>query len=193
MTESTNGNINCLAKYLDNPESDKSFISEILSKFRKDEIGNLCCTDNVLLMVGRKLWQKSKLKLDQKNEVRKSVMNSMRQLAALYVTFKTQEAELGPLEKKDGNLGDLFYRCNFEHLEQALSSYSFNHKQGAVIKYGSKIQLYYLVKKACKIMKSMCLIKNDEIRADSLDKFINIFEMNHDYIFGDAVYAGNKI
>ena len=48
-------------------DSDSSFISEVLSKFRQDEIGKICQSDPVLREIGKRLWLKQKKKTGQKN------------------------------------------------------------------------------------------------------------------------------
>ena len=70
------------------PEVDKEFEQEILAKFQNDDVGNLCRTDPVIRLVGKRLWQKNEKKTDKRNEVRKSVMLDMQRL--LYTHFNSQ-------------------------------------------------------------------------------------------------------
>lgn len=60
------------------------FLKEVLYKLRNDEIGSICKRDPFIIIIGKRLWMKSRLKMDKQGEVRKSVMTSMRRLGALY-------------------------------------------------------------------------------------------------------------
>ena len=42
-----------------------SFHQEILSKFRNDDIGNLCRNDELLIQIGKVLWNKHKYKKEK--------------------------------------------------------------------------------------------------------------------------------
>ncbi|PIK49503.1 hypothetical protein BSL78_13608 [Apostichopus japonicus] len=173
---------------------DESFILDILAKLRDDEVGLMCRNDSVITTVGKRLWQQNKLKADKKTEVRKSVMTSMRRLSSLYLLFLKQREELGPIQQIDKNAADMFLRSNFNHLESAIAVYSTKGDRDSTddLKHGLKAALYYLIKKAGKILKGTYLINDQDARADAVDKFMHVFEMNHNFIFGDASYAMQK-
>lgn len=42
------------------------------------------------------------------------------------------------------------------------------------------------------ILKGTYLINDQDAMADAVDKFMHVFEMNHNFIFGDAIYAMQK-
>ncbi|PIK43850.1 hypothetical protein BSL78_19292 [Apostichopus japonicus] len=170
------------------------FFEEILCKFRDDDIGLFCRKDPVVINIGERLWTKSKLKKDKAGEVRKSVMTSMRRLATLYMTFLEQQLEYGPIKEIEKNLADMFLRDNYTHLEHAILKYTMNGegKSMADLKYGLKTALYYLIKKSCQIIQGTFLIGNEDDKATELDKFMGVFELNHNYLFGDASYAMHK-
>ena len=140
---------------------------------------------------------KEKRKQSQQAEVRKSVMSDMRRLANLYLHMKASEETLGKLPTDDGNIGDIFKRNNFRHLEEALNTCttvedSDSTKDGRSLKAGLKMGLYYLLKASSKILKGLNLIEdNDEgdRKAEEIDKFISVLELNYNMIFGDAMYA----
>ena len=67
------------------------FLNKLLSQFRQDAIGKVCTTDEVLLKIGRALYNKVKSKEDKAAEVRKSVITEMRRLASLYLSMKRVE------------------------------------------------------------------------------------------------------
>ena len=107
--------------------------------------------DPFLIEVGKRLWQKTKRKLDKRAEVRTSVMSDMRRLACYYTELETAESELGILPCKQGNITDLFARSNFSHLEKAIETYTTDPNNTSSIKSGLKIGLHYLLKTTSKI------------------------------------------
>ena len=85
-------------------EVDKEFEQEILAKFQNDDVGNLCRTDPVIRLVGKRLWQKNEKKPDKRNEVRTSVMLDMRRLATFRpsnsIDVKSRAKSRNHFEKK---------------------------------------------------------------------------------------------
>ena len=65
-------------------------------------------------------------------------------------------------------------------------------KEDTNIKAGLKQNLYYLIKRAAKVLKGTFLTQKKDNEADEIDKFVSILEMLEDYIFGDATYELNK-
>nr|XP_054753532.1 uncharacterized protein LOC129259256 [Lytechinus pictus] len=171
----------------------EDFVADILSKFRDDEIGDMCKTDPVLLTIGRRLWSKQKRKVDKKTEVRKSVMRDMRRLASLYKIMQQTESKLGELPAKEGNVSDLMKRANFRHLEEAIEEYTTRDVQtGTDVKAGLKSGIYYLLKSACKILKGTYLMDDNDDKAADIDKFVSVLELTHNAVFGDAAYKLHK-
>ena len=60
----------------------------ILTSFRNNDVGHICRTDPDIRLIGRKRWQKDRTKVDKTDEVRKSVMADMRNLASLFLEYK---------------------------------------------------------------------------------------------------------
>ena len=114
--DSTSGNskplpVNVLKACRDDKVSDE-FKSEILAKFKCDQIGNFCKSNPTLISIGKKIFQgRINTRQDKVEEVRRGVMNEMRKLGSLYV-----------LEKFE--VGDMFLRKNFEILENAICLHS---------------------------------------------------------------------
>nr|XP_054761399.1 uncharacterized protein LOC129267799 [Lytechinus pictus] len=175
-------------------DSDSSFISEILSKFRKDEVGQLCQSDPILREIGKRLWLKQNKKPDKKTEVRKSVMTDMRRLARLYLTLISVQDNIGPLLVKAGNVSDLMQRSNFQHLEVAVQQYTERREEGEGlgVKAGLKLGVFYLLKSSSKILKAMYLMDDKDNEADQIDRFTAVLDLQHNQIFGDATYHLNK-
>ena len=172
---------------------DQIFVSEILSKFSGKATSQLCTRDPFLIEVGKRLWQKTKRKVDKRAEVRKSVMSDMRRLACLYTELETAESELGILPCKQGNITDLFARSNFSHLEKAIETYTTDPNNTSSIKSGLKVGVQNLLKTTSKILKGLHLMNDEDEKAADIDKFVTLLELNQDYIFGDAVYAANQV
>lgn len=171
----------------------EDFVADILSKFRNDDIGEMCKNDPVLLQIGRRLWSKQKRKVDKKTEVRKSVMRDMRRLATLYKIMQQTQSKLGKLASKEGNVSDLMKRANFRHLEEAIEEYtSQDVETGTDVKAGLKSAIYYLLKSACKILKGTYLMDDDDDKAADIDKFVAVLELTQNAVFGDAAYKLHK-
>ncbi|KAJ8050230.1 hypothetical protein HOLleu_03349 [Holothuria leucospilota] len=112
---------------------------------------------------------------------------------AFYMKFFQQE-ELGVVKQREGNIAEMFIRANFTHLEQAVIEYTTKGFGNSTddLKHGLKTAIYYLIKKACKLIRGMYLIDDEDDKASDVDKFIDVFELSHDYLFGDATYAMNR-
>ena len=167
-------------------EVDKEFEKEILARFQNDDIGNLCRTDPVIRLVGKRLWQKNEKKPDKRNEVRKSVMLDMRRLATLYTHFNNQP---GAANKNEGTAADMFQRIHFPALEDAIRTYT---NTGEHLKAGLKIAMAYLLRTTCKILKGTYLSERADDKASEIDKYLEILNLNHNFLFGDAIYSINK-
>ncbi len=168
-----------------------TFRREILCKFRENEIGETARTDPVIVTVGNRLWEKGQSKKDKTTEVRKSVMSDMRRLASLYIIFQEQH-KMHSITPLDSNTAaDMFYRKNFEVLREAILLYT-THLDSAELKSGLKSAVYYLVKKACKIIKATHLVAGRDEEATEIDKFAAVLGLNYEFLFGDAVYQINK-
>ncbi|KAJ8018484.1 hypothetical protein HOLleu_43501 [Holothuria leucospilota] len=165
------------------------FQREILCRFRSDEVGEICRNDPVIVSIGKRLWDKGRNKEDKKLEVRKSVMSDMRRLGSLYQCFKEQHVIHGTSSLKIGTARDMFQRGNFDCLSEAISAYT---EDGCELKSGLKIGLYYLLKKACKIVKATHLVQRQDGEASEIDSFVAILELNQNFLFGDAAYQINK-
>ena len=54
------------------------------------------------------------------------------------------------------------------------------------------IGFLYLLKKSAKILRCLCLSDNDDAGSEEISRFVCVFEMWEDLIFGDAQYELNK-
>ena len=68
----------------------------------------------------------------------------------------------------------------------------FTTGEDSSIEPGLKQNLFYLLKRAAKIIKGAFLQKREDDAAAEIEKFTCILEMNEDQIFGDATYELNR-
>ena len=162
----------------------EEFTTKILSKFLNDEAGQVCKTDKCLLKIGERLYEKMKAKRDKKMEVKRSVMSDMRRLANLFLKFK--EAKVSP---EECSVIHMFQRDNFDYLERAIKETTIRTDNS--MKSGLKVALFYLIKKACKIVKGSFLVAEDDASASEVGKFVEVLELHYNLVFGDAMYQLN--
>lgn len=153
-----------------------------VSCFRKDEVGNICISDDTIEYIGRKLFQKGIRKVDKKMEVKKSVMQDMRLLGRLLFAFRNVH------ESDNAAASEMFLRKNFQVLEQAIDKVTVVEDK---LKYGVKNNMYYLLISSANIIKSYQLINGDDSAAQETDNFVTVLEQNQNSLFGDASYAIN--
>lgn len=167
------------------------FTSEILAKFQNDSIGKICITDEVIVNIGQRMWMKERGKQDKKTQVRKTVMANMRRLSSLYIQFQEQHQLLGTCPLGKGNAEDMFQRRQTQVLFEAIRVLTTSDKDESV-KSGLKIGLKFLILSACTVIKATHLAKEEDADAEEIDKFVAVFRLNDNFLFGDAVYTINK-
>jgi len=69
---------------------DEEFQSDILNRFRDGPAGQLCREDNIIKQIGYRHYCLRKAEESKIEQVRKSVMTDMRELARLFLIFKNQ-------------------------------------------------------------------------------------------------------
>ena len=166
---------------------DQSFKVEILSKFIRDKVGQLCSSEPTLVSFGERMYMKAKAKKDKKTEVKRSVMCDMRRLGMLFVRF-LEECQQQNLVETSSPVGvkDMIRRKYYQALEPAVRTVTTAEKEE--IKSGLKVSLYYLLKRLAKVVKSTHLVSGDDDDAAEVDKFVDVLDLNKNYLFGDAVY-----
>jgi len=170
--------------------TNSKFNVSILSRFQNDEAGLLCKTDATIRSIGERLFERTKRKVDKEMETRKSVMNDMRLLAKLYISFNGQD---NSPESTDSEV--MFRRQNFCVLEASIEEVTT--KPGADentdMKHGVKNKLFYLLRSAAQIIKATHLANCDDAKAKECENFVELLNLNQSQIFGDATYKINKI
>ena len=167
--------------------NDCGYKQNILAKIRNDEIGNLCRTDKIILLIGSKFYWKLKRKQDKAAEVFKSIRGDMRRLAHCYNVFKKQDR----VNVVHDNSLDMFDRSNFQSLANAIDLYTSKDDSGS-IKAGLKENLYYLIKKAALVVQYTFFAEKRDAEATEIGNFLHSFKSWQNYLFGDATYALNR-
>ncbi|XP_057306810.1 uncharacterized protein LOC130645001 [Hydractinia symbiolongicarpus] len=171
------------------PESedlDEDFKTNILAKLRDNKVGRLCCKDKLILKVGSVFYWRTKRKTDKAAQVKKTVRLEMRRLGHLYLHFKERPG----LTARYNNGNDMFLRCNFDGLREAIDLYSTT--EGGKLKPGLKQNLLYLIKRSAKVMKAVYMAKSMDDEAKEVGSFTDVLELWEDFIFGDSQYELNK-
>ena len=112
----------------------------------------------------------------------------MRRLGNLYQKFR-EAAEDSP-EITEGDASNMFRWRHFKLLETAIKKYT-EYEDGS-LKPGLKMSLYYLLKTSSKILKGEYLTAEKDAEAQEVTNFVTVLELNHDSLFGDAIYAINR-
>ena len=169
----------------------EEFRDKILCKLSNDEVGQLCQSDETILNVGSRLYDKMKRKKDKASGVAKDVRMQMRRIGSLFLTFKAVLQERDQQSSSDASA--MLIRSNFYALEEAISRRTVegeNETDG--LKAGLKMAYYYLLKKMAKIVKASYLVQNEDSKAQEVDKFTEVLSLNHNILFGDALYKINN-
>jgi len=165
------------------------FQREILSRFRANEVGILCQTDDTIKMIGLKMFQGVATKIDKIDEVRKSVMANMWKLAGLYLQFKNVKGQ-------NVAFSDMLRRQNFQQFRAAVRHCDDNSDEESgvkTVKAGVKATLSHVINSACKYVKADYLEHHKDDEAAEMDKFTAVLAANYKNLFCDAVYHLNKI
>ena len=161
---------NIPSKLLLDVEADRSeFSRQILIHLRDDDIGALCCSDRLIIKVGRRKFQTS-MKKD-----RKLVMADMRRLARLLIAFR--EASNDSTLRGE----DMLDRSRFAQLEEALDT--ANKTSSA----GLNVALGYLLKWSAKVMKGVYLTDKEDEKAAEVDRFLSVLDLNWGHLFAGSV------
>ena len=171
--------------HLDEDESYKM----ILDSFRNDDIGQVCREDKTIRQMGRLLWQKDRTKVDKSDEVRKTVMTSMRTLAKLFIEMRQH---LTDVDASKVDASALFNRANWTALTAAIDVVTSGNS-GGTVKYGLKNTIFYLLMSSAYLLEGVALtsVTSDEV-ATEMANFKKVLKHHENSIFSDAKYLINK-
>ena len=147
----------------DTRNTDDSF-NDILESFHPDDIGNMCRNDPTIKKIGKMLWNKDRAKVDKTDEVRKTVIGSMRNL---FIEFKKQLECV--VETTEASL--MFDRMHWASLSEAITNVMRRNNDGTV-KYALKNPLFNLLMSSADILEGVALTDTETTRAaDELAHF----------------------
>jgi len=175
------------AELLIQHEENPKFASDVLSRITNDSVGIICKSDPMILEVGRRQYEKLGRKPDKEMEVRKSTATGMRNLSKLFIAFQDAASKGG---KSITSAEEMLDRSYFPFLETAVNQIS-SHEDGE-LKCGLKLSLGYIIKTACKVMKGTYLIKGNDEKSESINKFLAVLDLQWANVFGDAEYRAIK-
>ena len=150
----------------------KQFQEQVLDKFRDDDCGKICRKDKLVILLGQRLWMKSRKK------ERKVIMSDMRILGNLILAVN---------RLSDSNLSgeDLLHREHYDHLVKAIEDLTVKeHTMGQ--KSGLKLSIGYVLKKAIKIMKGHYIQFNMLEEAEEVVRFSDRLNFDWTFLFSSA-------
>ena len=157
------------------PSSSEEIRTNILDKFRSDEVGNICRSDKAIVLLGTKLWAKSTRK------ERKVIMSDMRILGNLVSRTRKKTKDL----TFSGE--DLVKRCNFSAVSEVITEMSI--ADDGQLKAGLKVSIGFILRKLIKILRGEYVMCNEMEKAEELDLFSTVLSYNWDYLFFSAQVA----
>ena len=162
----------------------------VIKVIRDDKIGQIAKTDPIIMMIGSRLYEKIKKRLNKKDEVEKSVRSDMRRLSYLYYFFKGRKAEINyKCDTDECNAGDMFLRENLEILIYSIKTYTA--KDDASLKSGLKKALLYLIKDAAEKCVGYHLASGNDTQSGYIKDFLALLNLRKNEIFADADYDLN--
>ncbi|ELU07472.1 hypothetical protein CAPTEDRAFT_195572 [Capitella teleta] len=124
-------------------ESNDKF-REVITGIQNDEIGQLAKRDQIIRVIGERLFKQTTRKVDKEMMSRHSVMGNMRLLARLLLTLRDQ-----PEMSDDASAEQIFSRQTFSSLETAIIGLTSNPNSHD-IKYGLNWWPAAIFKKTCR-------------------------------------------
>lgn len=171
---------------------------KLLNTLHEDDIGNLCKTDEIILMVGNRSFTANKRKNDKKIEGQKTTRARMRLLARIYIVFKQMYADQTDIkvERMLDNSADMFRRETISILERAIDTLCEKEKgetcSGVTDQKSSlKIAVLNLLKLVSKYLIGHFLVKNLDEHSKCVTDFLQVLKLFEDDMFGDAYYDIN--
>ncbi|XP_069121058.1 myosin heavy chain, skeletal muscle-like isoform X4 [Argopecten irradians] len=166
---------------------DISYRNDVLAKFRHDDVGNLCRTDDFIKLLGFQVYVKIKSRQEKKDELRDSIMSDMRRFAHLFLEFKSLAVKG---KQRITSSVDMLCRDHFNFLREAISNVTT--REDGSTKSGLKTGIGFLLKRAAKILKGEYLIQKKDDKATEVDNFVTVLQYFWSAVFSDAQYANVK-
>ena len=103
------------------PCNKSTFLQEVLPRFSSDIIGRECRQNHIIIAIGEHGYSRVYRKDTKEPDVRKSTMNKMRKLAALFIHFQNS---VSPTIKEIATIEMMFHRKYFNFLESSIRELS---------------------------------------------------------------------
>lgn len=176
------------APYLDPPNSmDPVFLAnikkgsyyenyqvEVLGRFRKDDVGDMCRTDPYIMSYGYHRYLAIGRRKVKKDEKRKSLMSTMRHLSKLYIDFKS-------VKKGDTACSlDMFLKANKQEFKDTIYARRNSTKAESNLMDGISIKLF------AKFLRDMLSDEEDDVNYAEVNKFLDTLSYNWRELFGDS-------
>lgn len=148
---------------------DQEFVEDILKKFRQTPVGDLCRNDPLIKQVGYRHFSLRRCEKSKRDEVRKCVMSEMRELARLFLQFKSSV---------DANVTteEMFTRKYLKELREAIETLS-SGEDGKREKHGLKLNYNAIILRTIKSLKGLFTETSQD------EKFVEIGKFHQAYIF----------
>ena len=165
----------------DRVHKDPEFAEEILKRFRATDAGQLCREDPLIKQVGCRHFCLRRSEQGKKDEIRKCVMSEMRELARLFIKFKS--LAMVPVTTED-----MFTRRHISVLMltiEEMVSCEGSKKE----KHGLKLQLNAI---SIKSLKGFFNDTLQDAKCEELERFWSAYKFRTPEMFSDARYESIK-
>ena len=163
------------------PHHDAEFVHNILDKFRDSIAGKLCMTNKVIKQVGYRHYCLRRCHSSKQDELRKSAMQEMRELARLLIKFRIKASEHG-LDGSNMETEDMFTRPHLAVLRDAIDTLAGGGK------YGLKLNLNAIIMRTIKSLKGMYAEAMQDVKCRELDMFTDDYKFRSHEVFATARY-----
>lgn len=128
----------------------QEFKKNVLSSFWKDDVSRVIKNDEFILVIGNRLFQKTKKRIGKEVSTIKTVLAELRRIARLYIIFTEMDIDV-----VHNNILDMFRRKNFEYLRVAIDRLTTSDEDE--FKHGLKYNLKFTLSNGAKILKGTFL------------------------------------
>ena len=135
---------------LDSVSISQEFKKNVLSSFWKDDVSRVIKNDEFILVIGNRLFQKTKKRIGKEVSTIKTVLAELRRIARLYIIFTEMDIDV-----VHNNILDMFRRKNFEYLRVAIDRLTTSDEDE--FKHGLKYNLKFTLSNGAKILKGTFL------------------------------------
>ena len=167
------------------PHTDQDFEADILRRFRDSAPGRICRANKIIQQVGYRHYCLRKSQTSKQVEVRKSVMQEMRELARILIKFRELAREEEGLDSELG-MEEMLSRVRLPILRQAINELA--SENDGQEKYGQKLGMHNILVRTIRSMKGMYAEAMEDEKAAELDRFHDAYKFRAPEMFASARY-----